>query len=192
MGIWGFITSGTDLLKRNTPDPVKRACTASYGYGAGAVGMIGNACGQIGIRHLNPIHYVPDGETRSKIAAFSTKFVKNAAVYTFEETCKKNPFTKGLTSVYKQTMGEMVWGNQDSGSSMKPDSSEPMESVDVDLDPIDLREREDEHRRIFVPVKELVSSRFFNELIIRDVLIATCKDCTATHIPQTKIPEEDD
>ncbi|CAH9067713.1 unnamed protein product [Cuscuta europaea] len=90
MRIWGFITSGTDLLKRNTPDPVKRACTASYGYGAAAVGMIGNACGQVGIRHLNPVHYVPDGETRSKIVSFTTKFVKNAAVYTFEEVCKKN------------------------------------------------------------------------------------------------------
>ncbi|KAM3355851.1 hypothetical protein P3S68_022565 [Capsicum galapagoense] len=106
MGIWDFITSGTETVKRNAPDiatPVKNVCKSSYNYSAAAVRKIDDVVRVNGLQKLGQYIYMPDEEGRVKIVNFSTKFVKNASVYAVKEAA--NIFVPGgraVTQIYSQ------------------------------------------------------------------------------------------
>ncbi|VFQ58595.1 unnamed protein product [Cuscuta campestris] len=192
MGIWGFISSTADSVKRNTPGPVKRACTAFYTYSSLAVGKIGYACGLVvDVRRLNPAQYIPDSETRAKIAVFATRFAKNAAVYTVNEIAKNNPVSKAVASTYKKTIRELECENHKDKKDqrvMKHVSAASTKNH-ADVEPSELREPEVKDKlRMFLPVRELAACRVFNELIILDILCATHNDHHSTRqdIPRDK------
>lgn len=91
MGIWDFISSGAESVKRNTPDlatPVTKVCKGTYYYSATAVKMIDNVVRVSGVQKLGQYSYMPDEEGRAKIVSFSTKFAKNASVYAIKESAK--------------------------------------------------------------------------------------------------------
>lgn len=188
MGIWGFISSTADSVKRNTPGPVKRACATSYAYSSAAVGKIGYACGLVvDVRRLNPAQYIPDSETCANIAVFATKFTKNAVAYTAYEIAKNNPVTKCVASSYKKTMYELECEKRKDKESNRVKKHVPAASTKnrEDVDPIELPEPENGGGlRIFLPVRELATSRVFNELIFQDILHAARKDDQQQHIPR--------
>ncbi|CAK9160198.1 unnamed protein product [Ilex paraguariensis] len=66
MGIWDFINSTTDILKRNAPDLSVN-----------------------GRQRVN--QYMPNDEARAKIALFVTKLAKNAADYAVKEGVNSIP-----------------------------------------------------------------------------------------------------
>ncbi|XP_049404793.1 uncharacterized protein LOC125868204 [Solanum stenotomum] len=111
MGIWDFISSGTESVKRNSPDlatPVTKVCKSTYYYSAAAVRMIDNVVRVNGVQNLGQYIYMPDEEGRAKIVNFSTKFVKNASVYAVKEAA--NIFIPGgraVSQIYSQTVREM-------------------------------------------------------------------------------------
>lgn len=91
MGIWDFISSGAESVKRNTPDlatPMTKVCKGTYYYSATAVKMIDNVVRVNGVQKLGQYIYMPDEEGRAKIVSFSTKFAKNASVYAIKESAK--------------------------------------------------------------------------------------------------------
>ncbi|XP_055801133.1 uncharacterized protein LOC129870385 [Solanum dulcamara] len=106
MGIWDFISSGTETVKRNTPDlatPVTKVCERSYYYSAATVRKIDDE-----LQKLGQYIYMPDEEGRAKIVNFSTKFVKNASFYAVKEAA--NIFIPGgraVSQIYSQTVREM-------------------------------------------------------------------------------------
>ncbi|XP_055802621.1 uncharacterized protein LOC129871691 [Solanum dulcamara] len=103
MGIWDFISSGTEVVKRNTRDlatPVKKVCERSYYYSAATVRKIDDE-----LQKLGQYSYMPDEEGRAKIVNFSTKFVKNASFYAVKEAA--NIFIPGVSQIYSQTVREM-------------------------------------------------------------------------------------
>lgn len=85
MGVWDFIYSTTETVKRNAPDlsPVKNACKASYGYGSAAFWKIDDAVRVNGVQTLK--NYMPDEQGRAQVALFASKLVQNAAYYGFKE-----------------------------------------------------------------------------------------------------------
>ncbi|XP_059274701.1 uncharacterized protein LOC132029458 isoform X2 [Lycium ferocissimum] len=97
MGIWDFIDSGKETVKRYTPDlvtPVTKVCKASYYYSTTAVKKMDN--------------YMSDDEGRAKMVNFSTKFVKNASIYAAKEAA--NIFIPGgraVSKIYSETIREM-------------------------------------------------------------------------------------
>lgn len=93
MGVWDFIYSTTETVKRNAPDlsPVKNACKASYGYGSAAFWKIDDAVRVNGVQTLK--NYMPDEQGRAQISLFASKLVQNAAYYGFKEAYK---FVPGL------------------------------------------------------------------------------------------------
>lgn len=101
MGIWDYISSTTDAVKRNTPDPtwVKDLCRTSYvhgnTFGANAVKMAKNLWPGEAFRTNDAVEKIkgllPDAEARSRINQFSAVFAKNAALYGVEETLKTIP-----------------------------------------------------------------------------------------------------
>ncbi|KAL3323237.1 hypothetical protein AABB24_040381 [Solanum stoloniferum] len=111
MGIWDFISSGTESVKRNSPDlstPVTKVCKSTYYYSAAAVRMIDNVVRVNGVQKLGQYIYMPDEEGRAKIVNFSSRFVKNASVYAVKEAA--NIFIPGgraVSRIYSQTVGEM-------------------------------------------------------------------------------------
>ncbi|NP_001309121.1 uncharacterized protein LOC101245434 [Solanum lycopersicum] len=111
MGIWDFISSGAESVKRNTPDlatPVTKVCKGTYYYSATAVKMIDNVVRVSGVQKLGQYSYMPDEEGRAKIVSFSTKFAKNASVYAIKESAKIFlPGGKAVSQIYSQTVREM-------------------------------------------------------------------------------------
>ena len=91
MGIWDFINSTTETVKRKAPDltPVKGACSASYGYCSDAFSKIDNAVRVQGPQKLN--EYIPDERGRAQITLFASKFAQNTAQYAFKEAYKLVP-----------------------------------------------------------------------------------------------------
>ncbi|KAK9269446.1 hypothetical protein L1049_001220 [Liquidambar formosana] len=91
MGVWDYIYSTTDTLKRNSPDltAVKGACWSSYDYSRSAVSKIDDVVRVNGIQKLNQC--VRDDEVRSKIGRVATNVAKNAAVYAWRDGLKCVP-----------------------------------------------------------------------------------------------------
>ncbi|KAI3466202.1 hypothetical protein Pfo_022865 [Paulownia fortunei] len=91
MGIWEFIGSTAEAVKRNTPDatPVKNSCRNSYTYGSIAFTKIDQAVRINGLYRLG--QWMPDDETKSKIGMYTTIFAKNAGLYALQEGYKLIP-----------------------------------------------------------------------------------------------------
>ncbi|KAF3449084.1 hypothetical protein FNV43_RR09808 [Rhamnella rubrinervis] len=81
MGIWDYICSSADSLKRNAPDlkPIRDLYSTSYAHGSSAATSIGNAVKD----NANKLHtltqYLPDQEAQHKIFRFTSCLAKNAA-----------------------------------------------------------------------------------------------------------------
>ncbi|KAH7546496.1 hypothetical protein FEM48_Zijuj01G0207000 [Ziziphus jujuba var. spinosa] len=86
MGIWDYIRSWTDSLKRNAPDLTK----------------IGNAADLQALKQN-----LPDDEGRQKIAQFTTCLAKNAAI----ETIKSVPGGDSVRKVVTKSYEEVYRGN---------------------------------------------------------------------------------
>ncbi|KAK9269173.1 hypothetical protein L1049_000942 [Liquidambar formosana] len=91
MGVWDYIYSTTDTLKRNAPDltAVKDACWSSFDYSRSAVTMIDDVVRVNGIQKLNQC--VRDDEVRSKIGLVAINVAKHAAVYAWRDGLKCIP-----------------------------------------------------------------------------------------------------
>ncbi|GFP78576.1 hypothetical protein PHJA_000001100 [Phtheirospermum japonicum] len=105
MGIWEFMGSAAETVKRNAPDttPLKDACRSSYAYGSAAAGQIDQAV-RLG-------EWLPDGETRSKICLYSTKFAQNAGTYAFQEGFKLVPGGAAFSDIVTKTLKDVEQEN---------------------------------------------------------------------------------
>ncbi|XP_059444333.1 uncharacterized protein LOC132176211 [Corylus avellana] len=107
MGVWDYICSTGDSLKRNTPDltAVKGWCSSSYGSGLAAVTMIDN----VRIKATQTLsQHMSDEETMSKFRLVAADLAKNAAVYGCQEGLKIIP---GGTLVY-ETVSRSIRGEK--------------------------------------------------------------------------------
>ena len=87
MGIWDYISSTSDSVKRNSPDltAVKGWCSSSYGHSWTAVAKIDNSV------RMKLNQSMPDEEAQSKMSQFATNFAKNATVHACHEGLKIIP-----------------------------------------------------------------------------------------------------
>ncbi|KAL5736215.1 hypothetical protein ACOSP7_030685 [Xanthoceras sorbifolium] len=122
MGIWDYISSATDSIKRNAPDPtsVKRLSWSSYdsikrsapdpssvqGFywstydnSCAAVTRIHDAVRVNAVEKLNP--YLPDAETRSKIAI---NLAKQTAIFAVREGARSFPGGSRVYDIVSQSI----------------------------------------------------------------------------------------
>ncbi|KAL8510358.1 hypothetical protein ACS0TY_017244 [Phlomoides rotata] len=137
MGIWGFIGSTTEAVKRNAPDatpvtnackssysytaaaftkvdeavaaPVKNACISSYTYGSAAVTKIDQTVRVNGVYKLG--QWMPDDEAKSKIGMYALKFAKNAGIYALHEGYKLLPGGVAFSKIIKDTVNDVQFEN---------------------------------------------------------------------------------
>ena len=83
MGIWDYISSTSDSVKRNSPylTALKGWCSSSYGHSWTALAKIDNAV------RMKLNQSMPDEEARSKMS----QFAKNATVHACHEGLKIIP-----------------------------------------------------------------------------------------------------
>ncbi|CAA2969601.1 Hypothetical predicted protein [Olea europaea subsp. europaea] len=102
MGIWDFIKSSTEAVKRNvldfTPVRVKKAFRTSYNDGSAACNKIDNVVVGNNIQKLN--QWFLDDVAKSKISIFATRYVKNVAFNALFENYRDHPVMDTV---------EMVW-----------------------------------------------------------------------------------
>ncbi|KAK4420682.1 hypothetical protein Salat_2018700 [Sesamum alatum] len=108
MGIWEFIGSKAESVKRNAPDvtPLKSACRTSYSHGSDAFSKIDQAVGTNRFGQL-----MPDDETKSKIGVFTTKFAKNAGLYAIQEGYKLIPGGVAFSKILTETLNDVKHEN---------------------------------------------------------------------------------
>ncbi|CAA2973748.1 Hypothetical predicted protein [Olea europaea subsp. europaea] len=181
MGIWGFINSSTEAVKRNTPDftPVKNACRTSFSYGSAACTKIDNTVRVNGLQRLN--QWLPDDEAKSKIGIFAGKFAKNAGLYALHEGYKLVPggvaawnvVSKTINEVERETLnqkpkpledGDCAPGKQFIGTrklmdraDIQPGSLDHVESIG--------NQTPEDVIRIFM-MKQFVGARFLDDLMV--------------------------
>ncbi|KAL8510356.1 hypothetical protein ACS0TY_017244 [Phlomoides rotata] len=137
MGIWGFIGSTTEAVKRNAPDatpvtnackssysytaaaftkvdeavaaPVKNACISSYTYGSAAVTKIDQTVRVNGVYKLG--QWMPDDEAKSKIGMYALKFAKNAGIYALHEGYKLLPGGAAFSKIIRKTANDVQFEN---------------------------------------------------------------------------------
>ncbi|KAL7143282.1 hypothetical protein ABFS83_08G181500 [Erythranthe nasuta] len=112
MGIWEFIGSTAESVKRNAPDatPLKIACRNYFNYGSAALAKLDQAVRIDGVYQLRR-RWIPDDETKSKIGLYSTKFAKNAGVYAIQEGYKLIPGGVAFSKILSKTMHEVEYEN---------------------------------------------------------------------------------
>ncbi|KAL5802753.1 hypothetical protein ACOSQ3_031203 [Xanthoceras sorbifolium] len=108
MGIWDYISSKIDSIKRNArhlASPVKDLCQSSYGHSRVAVHKIHDTVKVNAVEKLLP--HMPEEETRSKIAA---NLAKNSARLAFREGLKFLPGGSIVYDIVSQSLS--VSGNK--------------------------------------------------------------------------------
>ncbi|KAL5737925.1 hypothetical protein ACOSP7_030686 [Xanthoceras sorbifolium] len=108
MGIWDYISSKIDSINRNArhlASPVKDLCQSSYGHSRVAVHKIHDTVKVNAVEKLLP--YMPEEETRSKIAA---NLAKNSARLAFREGLKFLPGGSIVYDIVSQSLS--VSGNK--------------------------------------------------------------------------------
>ncbi|KAI3466153.1 hypothetical protein Pfo_022816 [Paulownia fortunei] len=111
MGIWEFIGSTAEAVKRDAPDatPVKNACRNSYTCGSAAFTNIDQAVRVNGLYRLG--QWVPDDETKSKMGMYTTKFAKNAGLYALQEGYKLIPGGVAFSNILSKTLNDVNYEN---------------------------------------------------------------------------------
>ncbi|KAK6154312.1 hypothetical protein DH2020_008560 [Rehmannia glutinosa] len=111
MGIWEFMGSTAETVKRNSPDttPLKNACKYSYTYGSAAFTQIDQAVRINGLYKLG--QWMPDDETKSKIGIYTTKFAQNAGHYAIQEGYKLIPGGVAFSNILTKTLNDVKQEN---------------------------------------------------------------------------------
>ncbi|KAK6132633.1 hypothetical protein DH2020_033622 [Rehmannia glutinosa] len=111
MGIWEFMGSTAETVKRNAPDttPLKNACKYSYTYGSAAFTQIDQAVRINGLYKVG--QWMPDDETKSKIGIYTTKFAQNAGHYAIQEGYKLIPGGVAFSNILTKTLNDVKHEN---------------------------------------------------------------------------------
>ncbi|XP_073312743.1 uncharacterized protein [Primulina huaijiensis] len=104
MGIWEFIGSTTEAVKRNSPDltPLKNQAGASYEHGSAACARIDRAVRNNGFHGLT--QWMPENKT---IGLYASKFAKHTAHYGLQEGYKLIPGGVAVSKIITNTLNDV-------------------------------------------------------------------------------------
>ncbi|XP_073025346.1 uncharacterized protein [Primulina eburnea] len=104
MGIWEFIGSTTEAVKRNSPDltPLKKPAGACYDYGSAACARIDRVVRTDGFHGLT--QWMPENKTTG---LYASKFAKHTAHYVLQEGYKLIPGGVAVSKIITNTLNDV-------------------------------------------------------------------------------------